>query len=343
MGALALSALAASPAHAESHPTVPSSFISAKLTVGWDSTRWGYEFRDLKAAGISELVLDGAVFATGDRPTAYYPSGVPGVDRASGPAGAPADVITPLLSGARSAGMHVWLGTYIPDSGWYAPNDATVDEMTTSNAAITAAVLKDLDAKYSAYSDVVSGWYLGSEVSASYAWSWNAGTALTDYYRSLAATAKAARTATRTMIAPYFNIASLPPHSSLWTSMWTRILSAAPIDVLALQDGTGDTGIRLPPETVRDQLLEKFGDTRAAITASGAKTELWADLDLYDTEGLKSIADVAAVTAILSGTVSRFTSWSFSQLYSPWTLGTDMYAAPFGSWNNTGVIPVGAP
>jgi hypothetical protein len=325
---------------------VPSSFISVEQVAGWDASRWGYEFRDLKAAGISDLVLNGVAVAGPSGAVAYYPSRVPGIVQAVGETGARIDVATGVLSRARAAGMHVWLGTYLPGPDWYQPNDATVVQMTQTNASITAAVIRDLDTEYSAYRGVISGWYLSSEVSDAYSSSGVAVTALTAYYSQLVKAARAAHTTTRTMIAPYDNLDALP-NQSLWTSAWTRILRAAPIGVIALQDGTGDgLGWRPPPTPATDQkqLVSKYQATRNAIAAAKTTTALWADLDFYDFFGYsKPISDLAHVAATVAPFVTGYTSWSFTSQYSPWTIGSSAFATPLGIWNGTGLIAAGNP
>lgn len=311
------------------------------MVADWDATRWSHEFRDLRAAGIRSVILNGAADRTPSGTTrAYYASSLAGVERATTKSGAPVDVVTPLLSGARSTGMTVWLGTYLPDASWFSPEDATVGSMTTTNADITSAVLSELDATFAEYADVVEGWYLGSEVNSNYAWSWTAGEALEAYYSRLASTASAASTAQQTMASPYYNVAALP-NASLWTSMWTRILSAAPLSVLALQDGTGDCADNVcgpwrAPDVQAEQLTTKFAASAAAVKAAGDRTALWSNANLYDGFGrYKPIADLARDVETVAPHVTNYTSWSYTNHYSPWTLGTDALHLSFAAWNTS--------
>lgn len=339
----------AGPASGAPASKIPSSLVSVTQVASWSATRWGYEFRDWASAGIREVVLNGAVKDEGDAGlVAYYPSSLAAIRRASDGSGAPQDSVTPLLEGARGAGIRVWLGTYLPTSEWFSPTSSSVKAMTVANASRTSAVIADLDRAYASYSDVVAGWYLGSEVGANYAWSWTAGEALAAYYTQLVASAASATTASKTMISPYYNPAALP-NSSLWTSMWKRILTAAPVDVLALQDGTGDCsdnvcGAWRTPAEMKDQLDTKFGATREAITAAGSRTALWANLDLYDSFGYsKPIRDLEDVHTIVAPHVDSYTSWSFTRQYSMWTLGTKSYHVPFALWNTSDAIVSGVP
>jgi hypothetical protein len=80
------------------------------------------------------------------------------------------------------------------------------------------------------------------------------------------------------------------------------------------------------------------------VAASGGRTQLWAALDLYDFTGATAvIADDAAHRAALAGIVSGFTSFSFTDQISPWTLGTSAYLTPFARWNLTGRTLPGKP
>lgn len=296
---------------------------------------------------MTELVLNGAVRQTASGLVAYYPTSIPGAVEV--PRAADASVVEKLLSGARERGMTVWLGTYLPDASWHSPNSGDVVTMVAANAAVTADVMRDLDRVYAEYSDVIAGWYLGSEVNAAYGWSWTAGTALVSYYQSLTGVAAAASAAQRTMISPYYNTAALPSDGALWTSMWTRILRDAPISVFALQDGTGDCSDNVcgpwkTAATMNGELQLKFSATRAAIVATGSDTELWANMDFYDSFGVMApIGDVAATYAVLAPFVSHYTSWSFSRQYALWTIGTGSYSTPFSVWNQGGALSTIAP
>jgi hypothetical protein len=322
-----------SPASASTPSVVGRSLVSVEQVTGWDDARWTQEFTDLKAAGISELILNGAVVAGAGSATAYYPATINGVRQATDPGGHGIDVVHTVLDHARTAGMTVWLGTYIPDSNWFSPSDATVAAMASANASLTADVLRDLDRRYAEYAGTIAGWYLGSEVGAGYAWSWTAGTALSAYFGQLVAAGHAAGTAQKVMTSPYYNVEALPD-GGLWTSMWTRILAAAPIDVIALQDGTGDGGAWRSPGAETSQIVQKFAATRAAIASTSPATQLWDNADLYDVAGnAKPIADVARAIQAARPYIDGTASWSFTSNYSPWTLGTDAYATPFGAWN----------
>lgn len=344
---LAASVLYPLPSSAVEIATVPAaqvqaSFISATQVAPWDATRWTREFAEFRAAGISQVILNGAVFQNGAIRQAYYPTSLAGTSPAAGAAGAPADVIGPLLAGARSYGIKVWLGTYQPDPSWYAPTAQNVATLTASNAAATASVLADLDKHYASYADDIAGWYLSSEVSASFPWSATTANALIPYYKTLVSAAHRAVTTHRTMISPYYNVDALPD-TSKWTNMWAAILGSASIDVLALQDGAGDEVWR--SQAVIDQLIAtKFAATRLAIARAGGRTALWGNLDLYDAFGLfKPVGDVAADRVAASRYATAFTSWSFTAQYSSWTLGTNAYSKPFGLWNTSRILLGGAP
>lgn len=342
------SALVAAPADAATPAKVPSSLISVTQAATWNEARWGYEFRDAAAAGVKTLILNGAAVDSGGRATAYYPAAAEGVRQATSATGAPLDVVTPLLKGARAAGMKVWLGTYLPASSWYSPSDSTVAAMTSANAGLTESIIRDLDAQFSSYGDVIEGWYLGSEVSAAWPWSWKAGEALVAYYTRLSTAAKSATLAQRTMISPYYNVSALN-NPTLWTNMWTRVLSAAPLDVIALQDGTGDCGDNVcgpwrSIDRMDAELTTKFEATAKAAANSGGRTQVWANLDLYDAFGWsKPVGDVAHVWSTVAPYVSGYTAWSYTRQYSPWTLGTNTYHLPFQAWNTTGSLPTAAP
>ncbi|MBT2484646.1 MULTISPECIES: DUF4434 domain-containing protein [unclassified Microbacterium] len=345
----------AAPASATETPAkIPSSLIGADQAALWTPSMWAQQLDDLDAAGIDEVILNYAVKKTDAGLQAYYPSSVPGTKPVPHAKGSES-VVDELLEGARARGMKVWLGTYLPDQDWF--DEPVVADDIPANGVITTQVLEDLDKRYAGYSDVVEGWYLSTEVFSSYSWVWDAHVALVDYYKGLTDVASTAATATRTMVSPFFNIREDSDRKQLridlWTSMWTRILDAAPLDVIALQDGTGDCWQNEcgpwagNPSAIKSALMTKYTATQAAIDAAGRDTELWANMDLYDSYGYSQpIGDIQDFHTALTPLVSHFTSWSFSRQYAPWTLGVDSFSKPFGIWNQGGElsqVPPSAP
>ncbi|MFJ2535763.1 DUF4434 domain-containing protein [Microbacterium maritypicum] len=317
---------------------IESSFLPIRHTVGWSQGRWEREFADLKNSGINEIVSDGAVFHEGASDVAYYPSKIPGFNVRVDNSGRPVDQLKMLLQTAEKFGFNVWLGTYVPPDTWYAPKDATVEQDAHSNATTTTAILRELDSLYASHSQVISGWYLSSEISASWAWSWTASQALVKYYKELCDAALSAAITKETLISPYYNISALKD-PALWTQLWQKVLRVAPISAIALQDGTGDVSEWVNPEVQANHIWTKFTSTRAAIAESGARTSLWANLNFYDLYGYaRPILDIAASHASVVRHVSKVTSWSFTGHVSPWSLGTNAYYKPFQEWNITGLI-----
>lgn len=325
-------------AHA-STPQVEISFLPIQATLNWSQARWDQEFSDLKNSGIAEIVSDGAVFREGSTDVAYYPASLPGMSIKRNNSGAASDQILTLLQTARKYGFKVWLGTYIPSSEWYSLTDANVAQAAHENATRTAAILKDIDGKYGAYASIIAGWYLGSEISASWAWSWTATQALKSYFKTLYDAAQLATLSKKTLVSPYYNIDALGD-PGLWTKMWESVLLSAPLSVIALQDGVGDESKWMSSSVQKQRIATKYAATQKAITQSGARTSLWANMDLYDIYGFTRPAlDVAATRSIEAPYVSRFLSWSFSAQISPWALGTNAYYNPFKAWNISGSLP----
>ncbi|WP_018349741.1 DUF4434 domain-containing protein [Longispora albida] len=347
---------AAGAAPAAATVRVGSTIVDVAAAASWKPETWESEFRYLQEAGLTELVLSSALTkndATGTT-TAYYPAGIANVTRATGPDGTPVDVVALTLRQARKYGMKVWLGTYTDGKSWFTYDDKTGASRAKANQAITQTVMGELDRKYGSYKDVVRGWYLSSEISSHWAWFWTARAALTQYYKDLTGTARTLTLTQRTMIAPFYNVHALPS-PDLWRDLWVPALTAATVDVVALQDGTGDVidekgkPILLTPAEERRHLETKYQATRAAIDKANASrgvtgkpdaTVLWADLEFYNSTGWpKPIGDIASVVETIRNDVTGYTSWSFTHQTSPNSTNKGIYHRPFVTWNTTGTLP----
>ncbi|MFE6233599.1 DUF4434 domain-containing protein [Cellulosimicrobium sp. NPDC057862] len=330
-------------ATAPASPMVASTFLDPRTAMSWDAVRWDRELTSMRSAGLTTVVLQASVELRDGKTMAYYPSDLPGVRRATPESGAPSDVVGTLLASAKTHGMTVWLGLYRdarPER--FAPT-STIATTLAQDASITRAVAAELRHAYSTYRSTIMGWYLPAEINTNYT-DEPARSAIRGYYRDVVAHLRAPSHRYPVMVSPYFNAgAGVTP--GVWRAFWAQTLTAAPLDVLALQDGAGDIpGVPRGRAELDATLTTWFAATRAAITDARARTALWSNLNLYEFTGAAAtVGDVASNARAVRPHVTGYTSFSFTSNYSPWTLGTDRYATVFGTWNTTGTLPTGTP
>lgn len=322
---------------------ISSTVINPAAVVSWSSTRWDQEFTLLKGAHITNLVLQQSVGQSTPTATAYYPSAIPQTHGAVTASGGSPDVLTQVLSRARTAGMKVWIGLYSDTrSVRFSPN-STLGQILLDDAALSKKIAAEISAKYGQYGSTIAGWYLPAEINTNYFFQPALGQ-ISAYFKDVVTYLHSGSVNRPVMISPFFHD-NAGVSASQFTQQWTKILSAAPIDIVALQDGVGDVPGSPPVRSVVDTRLKTwFGAMRSAITASHQRTKLWDNVDLYSfTGGPALIGDIANNAAATSSIVDGYTSFSFTNQISSWTLGTDSYYVPFVTWNVGGVLSRIAP
>nr|WP_277182838.1 DUF4434 domain-containing protein [Caballeronia sp. BR00000012568055] len=166
--------------------------------------------------------------------------------------------------------------------------------------------------------------------------------ALANYYRDLTGYLHTHHNNMSVMISPYFNVGDMHHGQTpaTWTALWTYILNAAPIDIIALQDGAGD---KYAPDfdyqAQVDALPVWFAATKTAILQSShPTTQLWDNLDFYDmyTAGAMSLDRLTQHVAATQNSVSQYTNFGWFSQFAPWVMSNTSRSAPFAQWNLAG-------
>ncbi len=338
--ALAVPQATAAPAAA---PRIASTVLDPRAVLEWGTARWDQELDDLTEAGITSVVLQASADRVGTTARTYFPSTVPGTVQATRADGTPVDVVGTLLARAAAHGVQVWLGLYRDERAERFAPTATIATTLAQDQALTEALAGDLWGRYWNHHATITGWYLPAEVNTNYT-AEPARSAITAYFAALTSHLHATGNQYPVLTSPYFNPgAGVTP--ATWQAFWQQVLVAAPLDVVAQQDGSGDIpGAPRARSELDATLAAWFGAVRAAITASGRPTALWVNLDLYEfTGGSAVVRDIAANHQAVAALVDGATSFSFTSQVAPWTLGTDAYFAPFTLWNTTGAFLPGTP
>lgn len=313
-------------AHASTAPALNGSFIQPALVDGLSNTQLATEDSDLTRAGLTQQVLQWTADSKAD--TTVYPSGLTGYTQSTS-----TDVLGRVLSAADTAGITEYVGL-ATNSDWWT-NYANNSTWLTSQATTANALADDVYAKYGSHSSF-GGWYIPFEVD-----NWNFTTtsswsAMAGFYTTVANHLHTLTPGLPVIIAPFFNTAG-GQSSSQWTTMWESILSNAPIDVVALQDGIGDG------HATNTQLATWYAATKTAITTSSPSTQLWADTETYDTNFHPlAISAVVADMQQEQSYVSDFLSFSYDHYDSPLQVGS-LYDTTYRDYLSTGTVESSAP
>lgn len=273
-------------------PRIDGSFIQPALVNGMSSTQLSAEFSTLTNACITTQVLQWTADTKNN--TTVYPSGLSGYTQSTS-----TDVVGRVLTAADTANVTEYLGLQTNDDWWntYA-NDNT---WLTTQATKANALADDLYAKYGTHASF-SGWYLPFEVD-----NWNFISTTTwnnmaSFYATVANHLHSLTPTKPVIISPFFNTSG-GQTSAQWTTMWQSILTTAPIDVVALQDGIG------AGHSVVGQLPTWFAATQTAIASGRPATKLWADSETFNTDLTpmpigQLVADLKAEAPYVSKTLS---------------------------------------
>jgi hypothetical protein len=263
--------------------------------------------------------------------TAYYSSTVPGAAT-----GDSKDVLGTLMPILEKYGMHIRLGLFldlIEGNQWYSACSPAADDAT-----LTKAIADDIWRQYGAYARIIDGWYLSNEVNTNCD-SGNRRITLANYYRDIVGYLHTHDNNMSVMISPYFNV-NTGENPANWTSFWTYILNAAPIDIIALQDGAGDNPTEPSYIAQLKGLTTWFAATKTAIMQSShPTTELWDNLDLYNTYtggGAITLDQLTLNVAATKDSVSQYTNFGWFSRFARWSVGDARLSAPFAQWNLLG-------
>jgi Domain of unknown function (DUF4434)/F5/8 type C domain len=288
-------------------PVLTTSVIQPELADQYSQRQWRRELEAMKAVCMDTLVLQWT--ADTQKHTTVYPSGLAGFTQNT-----QHDLVDQVLRAADAEGMKVWLGTGFNDDWW---SNVTYDRAWfLGEIATDKRLMDDLWARYRHHRSL-SGWYITQEP-------WNVDEPDAGKRAELAANLRDgladltthAHQATRlpTEIAPFFYPSGGDPDIGHWKALWSTVLSAAPIDIIVLQDGVG------AGHTTIDQLPAWFAATREVIQAVRPATKLWVETEtLSIADGWKPmgvnlfIADMLAVRPYVDG----FLAFSFNHYQSP--------------------------
>jgi hypothetical protein len=318
---------------AKKEPTITAAFFSLDSpSKNWSAAAWNTTINDAKKAGFTSITLISSVTRNKDGTTsAYYPSTVPGTMT-----GASKDVLSTLMPILKKYDMHIRFGLFldvIEGNQWYSSCTPAADD-----AKLTKAIADDLWRQYQDYAQLIDGWYLSNEVNTNCMYG-NRRVTLGNYYGDVVNYLHTHNNNMSVMISPYFNVNTAAKPED-WTSFWAYIFSAAPIDIIALQDGAGDNSKNPDYQSQLDGLTTWFAATRAGILKSShPTTELWDNLDLYNTYtggGAIALDQLTKNAAATKGIVSRYTNFGWFSRFASWSTGTDRLIAPFETWNFAG-------
>jgi hypothetical protein len=307
-------------------PVVKEAIFGPDRYVNRTSEVWDAVIADAKNAGFTSITMTAAVRRNPDGTmTSYYSSTIPGTAT-----GGSYDILGILLPILKKYNMHIRIGLFLDPDQWYHNSAPAADD-----AELTKKIVNDLWNRYWNYYQIIDGWYLPGEVNTNFAYG-NNRVALANYYSDVVGYLHTHANNLSVMISPYFNVnAGQSPAN--WTSLWTYVLNAAPIDIIALQDGTGDSTWSLNQTQMDADLSTWFNATKTAIVQSShPTTQLWDNLDLYkatDGGGAIDLDNLTLNIAATQASVSRYTSFGWFSCFSPADWGTAARRESFAQWN----------
>ncbi|MEI2810987.1 MAG: DUF4434 domain-containing protein [Nocardioides sp.] len=320
---------------AATEPHLAGSFIQPWLADGWSGAQLAREMAVLRRACIDTVILQWT--ADSGMKSATFATGMRGWRKTSA-----TDIPDRLLSAAAAAGVQVYVGLQVNDRWW--SKRARDPRWLRHEAVVANRLAGRLAADYGAY-DSFAGWYLPFEMD-------NAGfnkrvhwKRMGRFYARVIHHLHRLRPGLPVAIAPYYNAhLAGAQRPARWRKMWRSILTRAPIDVIALQDGVG-AGHARP-----SQLAAWFRATRRAIEASRPRTRLIADTETFrfGVSGLEpmGVAQYVADMSQVQGYVDGFWSFAYDHYQSPLAGFSPFYDKTYRAYLGNGVVeasPPGAP
>jgi len=316
-------------------PRFSGSFIQPPLVDGWSDAELASEYTHLKNACITTQILQWT--ANSKQHTTTYTTGMAGYTKSSS-----TEIPERVLSQAAAAGVDVYVGLQVNDDWW--TKSAKDNAWLTSEAATANALADELWSRYGNYGSF-KGWYLPFEMDnanfkTSTEWS-----RMASFYSTVANHLHSLTPGKPVVIAPFFNAnlrnAQTPAE---WQSMWTSILTTAPLDVIAVQDGVG------AGHAASSQLAQWFSATRAAINASRPSTLLYDDAETF-TFGLSGlqpmpVKDFVTDMQAVSPYVDAYWSFAYDHYESPLAPFSSAYDATYRAYLTDGAVettPPGTP
>ena len=264
--------------------------IQPDITTEWTLEQWKSEFRFMKNTCITQIIIQSTAHS-GTKKT-YYPTKLNGYSQIPN-----VDILDKIFTAAQTEDVDVYLGLQENKQEWEAKfandRDWLNQEATQSND-----IAKEIQARYGQYPGFKShfkGWYLWFEFenlhfppppSKSFE-------NMSSYYQAVGDYLHKLTPKGDVIIAPFYNVYSDPtPNATTpsdylkaaakdWKKILVSILANSPIDIIALQDGTGAKEANKNPHAATTQLSIMFKATQEAIAESNKPIKLWADTETY--------------------------------------------------------------
>lgn len=284
------------------------SFIQPELVDQWSDATLGAEFASMSSINMKDVVLQWAANnydkRAGNVRTVVYPTSLPGYTRTT-----TTDVVERLLTQGDQTGVNVWVGLPVSDAWWYA---YAYDPWWLGVEADSAKQMaRELWSKYGHHPSF-KGWYLSFELDNVHFGTASAQSNMVTFYQSVVGELRRLTPLTPVAIAPFYNAMNtyLPGWQgpAQWGQMWHNILSAADVDVIALQDGVG-AGHATP-----SMLAPWFSAMKNAIASSGSPAHLYSDTETFrlGPSGLEPMVNKEIVAALDAVEPYVEASWAFS-------------------------------
>jgi hypothetical protein len=278
------------------------SFFQPSLVTNWTESDFAAEYDAMQEVSMNHIIWQWTVDTKAKQ--ACYPTALPGYSLIFRE-----DMVKTSLVQAEKKGIKIWLGlTANEDWFRYYAND---EKWLTGEVSLNKKVVQELWQRYGDnYGDTIAGFYIWLEVDNVHFQNSVKQKRIAMAYKEIAGEVHR-NTGKPVMIAPFFAPDS-GQDAVTYASMWGTILSTAPLDIIALQDGFG--GGQVSVTEIRNRLAA----LKRKITEVRPQTELWSDLETFTPSF--SPAPISRVISQINaerGFVSNFTSFSFNHYDSP--------------------------
>jgi hypothetical protein len=283
---------------------IKGSFIQPYLVESWEPEDWDSEFGFMLQVKIDQLIWQWT--ADNNRSKWYYPS-VLNNDSVK-----ECNQVQPCLAAAQRLHVKVWIGLNNNNQWWikHANDEQWLQKEFEFNISMALEIWKLYGSRYS---DTIAGFYMPLEMDNVNFLSKKAQNHMALNYKKLCDSIHS-NTNKPIMISPYFS-AKRGQKALEYSQMWAEILSIAPIDIIAIQDGVGVKHCR-PRETA-----EWFANMQTAISKSRPETKLWANIETmekkmfhYVPANFERLAEQISAAAPY---VDNFVCFSFNHYQSP--------------------------
>jgi hypothetical protein len=280
------------------------SFFQPSLTDAWSATNFATEFQYMKDVKMDHVIWQWTVDSLPTRKWTYYPTTLSGYTQINS-----YDAVGASLAQAQIKGIKVWLGLNWTDDWW--THYANDNVWLTNEFNLSQQIAQELWNRYGAqYGNTIAGFYLTMEMDNVNFQTTTTQDRMKTVYANTANYIHS-HTGKPVMVAPFFN-SSTGQTATAYANMWGYIVTTAPLDIVAVQDGIG-----VGHATVSNiaSWLQPLG---TALKAARPGIAFWTDL-----ETLNSNYTPAAVSRVIQqieaekAYVDKVTTFSFNHYDSP--------------------------